>query len=85
MRARFMRYLPIRLIMAVIRNSTNPIAMSDDSRNPSASPNWFAIMLAIEFPVSVIEPCIYARTARISSHGLLCGISAAGIHCQPLP
>ena len=58
MRARFMRYLPIRLIMAVIRNSTNPIAMSDDSRNPSASPNWFAIMLAIEFPVSVIEPGI---------------------------
>ena len=29
--------------------------MSDESRSPSASPNWLAMIDAIEFPVDVIE------------------------------
>ena len=29
--------------------------MSDDSRSPSASPNWFAMIDAMELPVDVID------------------------------
>ena len=42
---------PIMFIIAVMRNSSSPIAMSDESFNPSASPNWLAMILAIVFPV----------------------------------
>ena len=42
-------------IRAVIRNRISPIAISDESLRSSASPNWFAITDAIEFPVDVIE------------------------------
>ena len=31
------------------------MAIKDESRKPSASPNWFAIIEAIELPVEVIE------------------------------
>ena len=47
--------LPIKLINAVIRNSIRPMAISEDSLKSSASPNWLAIMDAIELPVDVIE------------------------------
>ena len=47
--------LPIMFMVAVIKKSINPIAIREDKRNPSASPNWFAMIEAIEFPVEVIE------------------------------
>ena len=31
------------------------MAINDERRKPSASPNWLAIIEAIEFPVEVIE------------------------------
>ena len=31
------------------------MAISDDRRNPSASPNWLAMIDAMEFPVAVME------------------------------
>ena len=40
---------------AVIKNNIRPIAIRDESLKPSASPNWLAIMDAIEFPVEVME------------------------------
>ena len=42
-------------MIAVIRNNNNPIAISELSFSPSASPNWLAITLAIVFPVEVSE------------------------------
>ena len=38
-----------------MRNNTSPMAMSDERRSPSASPNWLAMMEAIELPVEVID------------------------------
>lgn len=40
---------------AVIKNSDNAIAISDERRKSSASPNWLAMTLAIEFAVDVID------------------------------
>ena len=40
---------------AVIRNRIRPMAISDESFKSSASPNWLAMIDAIEFPVEVIE------------------------------
>ena len=40
---------------AVIRNKISPMAISDESLRSSASPNWLAMMDAIEFPVEVME------------------------------
>ena len=53
--ARLIIIFPIIFITAVIKKSMSPIAMSDDSRSPSASPNWFAMIDAMELPVDVIE------------------------------
>ena len=53
--ARLIIILPIIFIIAVIRNSISPMAIREDNLRPSASPNWFAIMDAMEFPVDVIE------------------------------
>ena len=38
-----------------MRNRMSPMAMSDDRRSPSASPNWLAMIDAMELPVEVIE------------------------------
>ena len=43
---------PMMFIMAVITNKMRAMAKSEDNFRPSASPNWFATMLAIELPVS---------------------------------
>ena len=40
---------------AVIRNNIRPMAISDESLKSSASPNWLAMIDAIELPVDVIE------------------------------
>ena len=53
--ARLIIILPTIFIAAVIKKRTRPIAMSDESRRPSASPNWLAMIDAIELPVEVIE------------------------------
>ena len=37
---------------AVMPNSNKPMAISELNFNPSASPNWLAMMLAIVFHVS---------------------------------
>ena len=38
-----------------MRKSSNPMAMSAEKRSPSASPNWFAIILAIVLAVAVSD------------------------------
>ena len=45
----------MKLMTAVIRNNSKPIAMSELSFMPSASPNWLAMILAMVLPVSVKE------------------------------
>ena len=45
----------IRLMIAVIKNKSSPIAMSELNFRPSASPNWLAMILAIVLPVSASE------------------------------
>ena len=44
-----------RLMIAVIRNNNNPMAIRELNFNPSASPNWLAMILAIVLPVSASE------------------------------
>ena len=44
-----------KLMIAVIRNKSNPMAIKELNFNPSASPNWFAMILAIVLPVSASE------------------------------
>ena len=39
-----------KLMIAVIRNKSNPMAIKELNFNPSASPNWFAMILAIVLP-----------------------------------
>jgi hypothetical protein len=41
--------------MAVIKKRIKAIAIRDERRKPSASPNWLAMIEAIELPVEVIE------------------------------
>lgn len=45
--------LPMKLMIAVMRNSNRPIAIRELSFRPSASPNWLAMTLAIVLPVEV--------------------------------
>ena len=47
--------LPIIFIIAVMRNNMSPMAISDERRKSSASPNWLAMIEAMELPVEVME------------------------------
>ena len=38
-----------KLMIAVIRNKSNPMAIKELNFNPSASPNWFAMILAVRW------------------------------------
>ena len=46
-------------MMAVMRKSISAMAIKEDKRKPSASPNWLAMMLAIVLPVAVSEVGIW--------------------------
>ena len=64
---------PIMLITAVIKNSSSPIAMSDDSFRPSASPNWLAMILAM----------VLAVVRRVSGTSLVLPMSMVTVIVSP--